>query len=108
MVAIFLRHLHTEFMSQLVRYARACCKYQEFVDRGKLLTKKLLSQGYRNMKLVSTVKKFHGRHRELVDPCNDAISKCISDFIASVEVGKAFKYRIFIFTNLLHGYIDMA
>ena len=32
------------YVSQLVRYARACCKYQDFVDRGKLFTNKLLSQ----------------------------------------------------------------
>ena len=39
--------------SQLVRYARACCKYKDFVDRGKLLTNKFLSQGYRKTRLVS-------------------------------------------------------
>ena len=37
-------------VSQLVRYARACCNYEGFVDRGKLLTSKLLSQGYRRAK----------------------------------------------------------
>ena len=45
------------YVSPLVSYAGACCKYQGFVDRGKLLTNKLLSQGYRRAKLVSTVKK---------------------------------------------------
>ena len=29
------------FISQLVRYARACYEYQDFVDRGKLLSNKL-------------------------------------------------------------------
>ena len=29
------------YFSQLVRYARACCKYQDFVDREKLVTTKL-------------------------------------------------------------------
>ena len=42
------------YVSQLVRYARACCNYEDFVDRGKLLTSTLLSQGYRRAKLVST------------------------------------------------------
>ena len=72
-------------VSQLVRYARACCKYPDFVDRGKLLTNQLFSQGYRKAKLVSTVKKFYGRHHDLVDPYNVAVSKLISDLIASVE-----------------------
>ena len=31
-------------LSCLVCYASACCKHQDFVDRGKLLTSKLLSQ----------------------------------------------------------------
>ena len=42
-------------VSQLVRYARACYKYLDFVDREKLLTNKLFSQIYRKAKLVSTV-----------------------------------------------------
>ena len=32
------------YVSQLVHYARSCCKYQDFVYRGKLLTNKFLSQ----------------------------------------------------------------
>ena len=44
------------YVSQLVRYARASCKYQDFVDRGKLLTSKLLAHVYRSAKIVSTIK----------------------------------------------------
>ena len=72
------------YVSQLVRYARACCKYQDFVDRGKVLTNIFLL-GCRKAKLVSTVKKFYGRHHDLIDSCNMAVSKLISDLIASVE-----------------------
>ena len=53
-------------VSQYVRYARACCKYQA----GKLLTSKLFSQGYRETKPVPTVKKFYRIHHDLVDPYN--------------------------------------
>ena len=42
------------YVSHLVRCARTCCKYQDFVDRRKLLTNKLLSQGYCKAKLVSS------------------------------------------------------
>ena len=73
------------YVSQVARYARACCKYQDFVDRGKLLTNKLFSQGYRKVKLVSTVTKFHGRHHDLVDHCNVAVSKLTSDLMAPAE-----------------------
>ena len=44
----------------------------------------------------------------LVDSYNVAVSKLISDLMASVEANKAFKYRIFISTDLFHGHIDMA
>ena len=44
------------YVSQLVRYTRVCCKFQDFVDRGKLCTNKLLSQSYRRAKLESTLK----------------------------------------------------
>ena len=57
---------------------------------------------------MSTVKNIYGRHHDLVDPYNVAVSKLISDLMASVEAYKTFKYRIFIFTDLFHGYIDMA
>jgi hypothetical protein len=34
------------YISQLIRYARACFAYKDFSKRGKLLTKKLILQGY--------------------------------------------------------------
>ena len=48
------------YFSQLTRYARACIKYRGFVERVKLLTTRLLSQGYQRMKLVSSLKEFYG------------------------------------------------
>jgi hypothetical protein len=33
------------YISQLIRYSRACGSYQDFLDRGLLLTGKLLNQG---------------------------------------------------------------
>ena len=48
------------YVSQLVRYAGAGCKYQDLDDRRKLLTNKLFSQGYQKAKLVSAVKSSLG------------------------------------------------
>ena len=43
---ISLLHQHNGvYVSQLIRYARACSNYQDFMERGKVLTTKLLSQG---------------------------------------------------------------
>ena len=36
------------------------------------------------------------------------VSKRISDMVASMKHSKAFKYRIFLFTDLSHRYIDMT
>jgi hypothetical protein len=34
------------YLSQLIRYSRACGSYQDFLDRGLLLTRKLLNHGF--------------------------------------------------------------
>ena len=38
------------YVSQLIRYARACSNYQDFMERGKVLTTQLLSKGFRKKK----------------------------------------------------------
>ena len=71
------------YVSQLIRYARTCSNYQDIMERGKVLTTKLLSQGYQKTKLVATLKKFYGRHHDLVNPYNVAVSRIVSDVFAS-------------------------
>ena len=34
------------YVSQLIRYSRACLAYDDILKRGQLLTKKLIFQGY--------------------------------------------------------------
>ena len=55
------------YISQLIRYSRACGSYQDFLDRRLLLTRKLLNQGFLLVKLKSSLRKFYGRHHDLVD-----------------------------------------
>ena len=43
------------YISQLIRYSRACGSYQDFLDRGLLLTRKLLNQGFLLVKLKSSI-----------------------------------------------------
>ena len=40
------------YMSQIIRYARACSDYADFKNRGILLTKKLLQQGFAEKRLT--------------------------------------------------------
>jgi hypothetical protein len=39
------------YISQLIRYSRACVSYQDFLDRGLLLPRNLLNQGFLLVKL---------------------------------------------------------
>jgi hypothetical protein len=57
------------YISQLIRYLRACGYYQDFLDGvlGLLLTRKLLNQGFIMVKLKSSLRTFYGRHHDLVD-----------------------------------------
>ena len=57
--------------------------YQDFMERGKVLTTKLLSQGYQKTKLVATPKKFYGGHHDLVSPYIVAVSRIVSDVFAN-------------------------
>ena len=50
------------YISQLIRYSRACGSYQDFLDRGLLL-----NQGFLLVKLKSSLRKFDGRHHHLID-----------------------------------------
>ena len=49
------------FISQLIRYARACFSYECFILRARRLSSKLLKQGYLVERLKSSFRKFYGR-----------------------------------------------
>jgi len=67
------------YISQLLRYSRACVCYQDFLDRGLLLTKKLLNQGFLLVKLKSSNRKYYGRHHDLVDRYGISVSQMCTD-----------------------------
>ena len=67
------------YISQLIRYARACSYYNDFLARGKILTNKLLKQGYTKSKLLKAFGKFYGRHYSLVDKYDMSLSIICSD-----------------------------
>jgi hypothetical protein len=45
------------YISQIIRYSRACGSYQDLLERGLLLTKKLLNQGFHFVKVKSSLRK---------------------------------------------------
>ena len=54
------------FISQLIRYTRACSSYGCFILRATRLSNKPLEQGYVKERLKSSLKKFYGRYGDLV------------------------------------------
>jgi hypothetical protein len=46
------------YIAQMIRYSRACGSYQDFLDRGLLLTRRLLNQGFLLVKLMSSLRIF--------------------------------------------------
>ena len=54
------------YISQLIRFARASSDVADFNTRNKLLTQKLLKQGYQYHKLRKTFSKFCRRYYDLI------------------------------------------
>ena len=67
------------YISQLIRYSRACGSYQDFHDRGLLLSRKLLHQGFLLVKLKSLLRKFYGSHQYSVDRYGISVSQMTTD-----------------------------
>jgi hypothetical protein len=67
------------FISQLIRYARACLAYDQFLVRGCLLTNKLMSQGFQLSHLQAAFLKCYGRYNDLIYPYNLSLGHMLSD-----------------------------
>ena len=62
------------YVSQLIRFAIVSSHVADFNTRNKILTVKLLKQGYRYHKLRKAFSKFHRRHYDLVSKFNTGLS----------------------------------
>ena len=72
------------YISQMIQYSRACGSYQDFLDRGLLLTRKLLNQVFLLVKLKSSLRKFYGRHHDLVNRYGISVSQMTTDNVPLV------------------------
>ena len=52
------------YISYLILYSRARGFYQDFLDGGLLLTRKLLNQGFLLVKYKASLRKSYGRHHD--------------------------------------------
>ena len=69
------------FISQLIRYARACSSYECFILRAKQLSSKLLKQGYLVERLKSSFRKFYGRYGDLIQQYEVTLSRMLNDIL---------------------------
>ena len=58
------------YISQLIRFARACSHVAGFNARNKLLTQNLLKEAYRCHKFRKTFSKFYRRYDDLLSKFN--------------------------------------
>jgi hypothetical protein len=63
----------------MIQYSRACGSYQDFNDRGLLLARKLLNQGFLSVQLKSWLRKIYGHHHDLVDRYGISVSHMTMD-----------------------------
>ena len=70
------------YISLLIRFARASSDVADFNTRNKILTQKLLKQGYRYRKLSKTFSKFYRRYYDLIYKFQIGLTNlsCAKDF----------------------------
>ena len=81
-VVIFhLRQPMEFFISQLIRYSRACSSCECFILRARRLSSKLLKQGYLAERLKSSFRKFYGRYGDLIQQYEVSLSRMLKDIL---------------------------
>ena len=69
------------FISQLIRYARACSSYECFILRAMRLSNKLLGQGYVKERLKSSLRKFYGLYGDLTKQYEVPLSRMLHEIL---------------------------
>ena len=69
------------FISQLIRYVRACSAYECFILRTRRHSRKLLKQGYLVERMKSSFRKFYGRYGDLIQQYEVSLSRMLNDIL---------------------------
>ena len=67
------------FISQLIRYARACSSFECFILKARRSSSKLLTQGYLVERSKSSFRKFYGRYEDLIQQYEVSLSRMLND-----------------------------
>ena len=81
------------YISQLIRFARVSSHVDDFNTRNKVLTAKLLRQGYRYHKLLKAFSKFYRRHFDIVSKYNVGLKPLLLQGISEPEFYGDLVYR---------------
>ena len=76
----------------MIRYARVCSKYEDFLLRGSILISKLLKQEYSSRKLQTTLRKLYGRHTDHVNKCDTSVSHMLKGLFINCDIWLASSY----------------
>ena len=77
------------YISQLIRFARVSSHIDDFNTRNKVLTAKLLRQGYRYHKIHKAFSKFYRRHFDIVSKYNTSSASLYLPLFR-VDLGRAY------------------
>ena len=69
------------FISQLIRYARACSWYECFILRARRVSSKLPKQEYLLERLKTSLRKFYGRYGDLIQQYEVSLSLMLNDIL---------------------------
>ena len=81
------------YISQLIRFARVSSHVSDFNTRNKLLTAKLLNQGYRYYKLRKAFSKFYRCHSDLVSKFNVGLKSLLQQGLSEPEFYNDLVYK---------------
>ena len=89
------------YISQIIRFARESSHVDDFNTRNKVLTAKLLSQGYRYQKIRKAFSKFNRRHFDIVCKYNVGLKTLLLQGLSELEFcgDLVYKFRKIISKN---------
>ena len=82
------------YISQLIHFARASSYVADFNTCNKLLTQKLLKQGYRYHKLCKTFSKFYRRYYDLISKFQDGLKSLLRQGLSEPDFYGDLVYKL--------------
>ena len=87
MCPVYAKPTYGVYVSQLIRISRICDNYVSFVKRHRLLTERLIKQGFWYNKLSVSFKKFSRRHSMLFNKYAVSVKRHIREGISVADPG---------------------